>query len=114
MDQAESGGRVEPSDHTQAPWTDVGRVLVSHALTWPLRRMDGKAEDVCAVGGHEGVKEQKQGVDWVAALQSPHVAEKIADDIIKAVQEGDGEWFGPGPNTLAFLEDMKQTLRLER
>ena len=68
----------------------------------------------CAVEGDEGGKEQKQGVNWVAALQSPHMAEKIADDIIKAVQEGDGEWFGPGPNTLAFLEDMKQTLRLER
>ena len=79
--------------------------------------MKRNAEDV-RVGGEGAVgavkqrKEQEGGhLDWVVALQSPQVAEDIVRVMSKDPYE---EWRGPEPDTLAFLEDLTQTLRLER
>lgn len=67
--------------------------------------MERNREDVREEGG--AVNQQQ---DWVVALQSPRVADKVSDDIVRVLSQGDT----PEPDTLAFLEDMVQTLRLER
>jgi hypothetical protein len=74
--------------------------------------MKRNREDVREEGG---AVDQQQ--DWVVALQFPRVADKVSDDIVMVLSQGppyNKEWRGPGPDTLAFLEDMVQTLRLER
>ena len=54
----------------------------------------------------------------MAALQSPLVAEDIVRVLLQEPPDyddgDDDEELGPEPDTLAFLEDMQHTLRLER
>jgi hypothetical protein len=62
---------------------------------------------------------RKEGgsVDWVALLQSPHVAAELKEDIVRVLGEcpiRSAQWRGPGPSAVAFLEDLAQTLRVER
>jgi hypothetical protein len=62
----------------------------------------------------EDVREEgASSVDWVVALQSPRVANKVSDDIVRLLSQG-YRAANSEPDTLAFLEDMVQTLRLER
>ena len=80
-----------------------------------MERNDAENVRVGGVGGAAAGLQQKEDVDWVVALQSPLVAEELANDIMRVLsQDGDEDWHGPAPHTLAFLEDLKQTLRFER
>ena len=74
--------------------------------------MKRNAEDV-RVGGEEAGLGKRENV---AVLQLSPLA---ADDIVTVLSQGppdcdDDEWRGPGPDALAFLENIQCTLRLER
>jgi hypothetical protein len=101
-------------------------VVHSDDTTWSTGRPCAAAHAVAVVVGHaQGMKRKREDVreeggavdDWVVALQSPRVADKVSDDIVRVLSQGPAYmegWRGPEPDTLAFLEDMVQTLRLER
>ena len=81
--------------------------------------MERNAEDVRvereeAGGAVKQCKEEGGHVDWVVALQSPLMAEDMVRLLQELLTTMTMEELGPEPDTLAFLEDMQQTLRLER
>jgi hypothetical protein len=59
-------------------------------------------------GGAAGVVK-----DWGVALQSPLVVKELTDDIMRVLPQRYDD-SGIAPHTLAFLEDLAQTLRTER
>jgi hypothetical protein len=110
------GGHYDDDDDKVTTWS-TGRPCAAHAVAvvvvvvGPIQHTQGmkrNREDVREEGG--AVNQQQ---DWVVALQSPSVADKVADDIVRVLLQG-YHAAAPGPDTLAFLEDMAQTLRLER
>jgi hypothetical protein len=105
-------------------------VVVGTTTTWSTGRPCAAAHAVGGGGGGgpiqhtQGMKRNREDVreeggalnqqqDWVVALQSPRVADKVSDDIVRVLSKRRRD-AAPGPDTLAFLEDMVQTLRLER
>jgi hypothetical protein len=86
-------------------------LLVVVVVVGPIQHTQGMEHNVEDVREDGGAVNQQQ--DWVVALQSPRVADKVSDDIVRVLLHGPRA-AGPEPDTLAFLEDMVQTLRLER
>ena len=82
--------------------------------------MKRSVKEACGgVGDDTGLlKQRKEEIDWVAALQSPSVVAALKEDIMRVLEQGPNddeevEWRGAGPDPLAFLEDLAQTLSLE-
>jgi hypothetical protein len=80
-----------------------------------VRAVDGDDDDAVVLGQRH---KEGGGVDWVAQLQSPRVAAELKEDIVRVLGQDlydrGEEWPDVKPDTLAFLEDLAQTLRVER
>jgi hypothetical protein len=90
---------------------------LTHVLPWQTTMEEVRAVDDAVV--LEQRHKEGGGVDWVALLQSPRVAAELKEDIVRVVQQGahyagHAQSNGVKPDTLAFLEDLAQTLRVER
>jgi hypothetical protein len=110
----------------QRPLTPLGMPLTavvvapSPTLPWQMKRNTSDQEARSGDEDTAGVLKQRkdgEGTDWVAMLQSVSVAAPLQQDILRVLAQGPSyrvQWCGPGPDTLAFLEDLARTLRLER
>ena len=55
----------------------------------PIQHTQGMERNVEDVREEGGAVDQQQDVDWVVALQSPRVADKVSDDIVRVLSQGD-------------------------
>jgi hypothetical protein len=81
-----------------------------------VRAVDGDDDEAVVL---ERRRKEGGSVDWVALLQSPRVAAELKEDIARVVQQGAhyagrAQSNGVKQDALAFLEDLAQTLRVER